>query len=1097
MHPLTTPRRVLVANRGEIAMRVMRTCADMGIETVAVHSPDDASCLHVRHANAVAVLPGQGPAGYLNMEAVVAAAKEHGADAVHPGYGFLSESAEFAEHVRTHGMMFIGPSTEILRTFGDKTAARAAAERAGLPLARATGPASLDDARDFLRSLGDGGAVMVKAVSGGGGRGIRPVFGLDQLDDAYARCASEAERAFGSSAVYLEQLVRDARHVEVQVVGDGRVASHLWERDCSVQRQRQKVVEVAPSPQLDDQVRGRLLDSAVALATAEGFDTIGTMEFLVGADDQVVFMEMNPRLQVEHTVTEQITGVDLVRTQILLATGASLYDLGLTTPPPVRGSAIQLRVNGERVGPDGRVAASGGKLCRVQLPAGPGVRVDSHAYDGYAPNLRFDSLLAKLVVHIEDGSWTDLLRKAGRALAETALDGVETNLSVLVDVLTSPEVIDARFDTALLDRMLAQPLPGRAVRPRYFAADVAGERTETDPVVDYDGAGAEVRSPLTGTVLSVEVAESDTVTPGTALVLLESMKMEYTVAATAIGRVDRLAVGVGDTVLADQPLLWILEDQEQDAAAAIPEEMDLDHIRPELADIEWRRAHRLDEARPELVAKHRAMGHQTARENVEQLFDEDSFLEIGSLVLAAQEYRRTEEWLVENSTGDGVVAGFGTVNAAEFGVEAAQVAVMAYDYTVFAGTQGIRGHAKLDRLIQMVKHRGTPLVLFTEGGGGRPGDVFDEPMLGRSSFQYLADLTGKVPVVGINAGPSFAGNAAILGMCDVIIATRDSNLGMGGPSMIEGGGLGVVRKEDIGPAPEQHANGVIDILVDDEAEAIEVAKKYLSYFQGSVSDYEAGDQRVLRHILPEKRVRVYQPLDVLRGFADLGSVMELRAAYGLTVITALVRVEGRPIGVIINNPQQLGGAIDSEGADKAVDFLRLCNAFGLPMISLIDTPGFMIGPASDGEGAVRRLSRMFISTTQYQPPWLVVVLRKAYGLGAVAMAGPGIAHTRMTVSWPTGEFGPMGLEALVRLGYKRELEAIESLEERERRFAQLVAEQYEIGKITRTAAKFHIDEVIDPADTRRWITESLRGHQPPSRKSTPGERSPSHGQGSR
>lgn len=1079
---MTSPipvRRVLVANRGEIAVRVMRTCADMGIETVGVSSTDDQTCLHVPHADVVAVLNGQGPAAYLDIDAIVAAAKEHRADAIHPGYGFLSESAEFAERVRAEGMTFIGPSTDILRTFGDKVAARAAAERAGLPVARATGPVSVDEAHDFFDSLGAGAAVMIKAVSGGGGRGIRPVTDPTQLDEAYARCVSEAERAFGYSAVYLEQLITDARHIEVQVIGDGTNVTHAWERDCSVQRQRQKMIEVAPSPQLDENLRAEVLDAAVLLARAERFDTLGTVEFLVGAHG-FVFMEMNPRLQVEHTITEEITGIDLVRAQILLAAGASLDEVGLDAPPAVRGSAVQLRVNGERVDLDGSVAASGGRLSRVQLPSGPGVRVDTHAYEGYAPNLRFDSLLAKLVVHIEGNSWTELLRKAERVIAETLLDGVETNMRVLAGVLASPEVAGASFDTRLLDRLLARPLSGPELRPRHFAAAEVDSDDTAAPTVEYDGPGTAVTSPLAGTVVSLTAAAGDAVRSGAALVVLESMKMEYTVSAPAGGTIDRLAVGPGDPVRADQPLLWVVEESDEDAADgladAAAEQVDPNHIRPELAEIERRRAFRLDAARPAQVDKHRELGHQTARENVDQLLDDGSFVELGSLVLAAQEYRRDNDWLIEHTTGDGIVTGFGTVNAQLFGIEPAQVGVVAYDYTIFAGTQGMRGHAKLDRLIHLADQRRTPLVLLTEGGGGRPGDDLDAALLGRVSFQYLADMSGRVPLVGINAGAAFAGNVALLGMCDVIIATRDSNLGMSGPAMIEGGGLGTVRKEDIGPASEQYANGVIDILVDNEAEAIEAAKQYLSYFQGNLTHFAATDQRTLRHVLPAKRVRVYDPLDVVRGFADTDSVLEMRGGYGRTIITALLRVEGRPMGVVANNPQRLGGAIDSEGADKTVDFLRMCDNYGLPVISLIDTPGFMIGPDSDREGAVRRLSRMFIATTQFRPPWLVVVLRKAYGLGACAMAGPGVAHTRMAVSWPTGEFGPMGLEALVRLGYRKELDAIADPAERERRFNELVDEQYELGNVTHAAAKFYIDEVIDPADTRRWIGESLRGY---------------------
>jgi acetyl-CoA carboxylase carboxyltransferase component len=338
------------------------------------------------------------------------------------------------------------------------------------------------------------------------------------------------------------------------------------------------------------------------------------------------------------------------------------------------------------------------------------------------------------------------------------------------------------------------------------------------------------------------------------------------------------------------------------------------------------------------------------------------------------------------------------------------------------------------------------------------------------AFHDFAALSGLVPLIGINSGYCFAGNAAILGCCDVIIATKRSNIGMGGPAMIEGGGLGVVEPTAIGPIDVQVANGVVDVVVEDEAEAVAIAKQYLSYFQGSVDDWSCADQQALRDLVPESRVRVYDVRRVIETVCDTGSVLELRAGWGAGMVTALARIAGRPIGVIANNPAHLGGAIDVDAADKASRFLQLCDGFDLPVVFLCDTPGFMVGPEHEARGAVRHLTRMFVAGANATVPFGTVVLRKGYGLGAQAMAGGSFKAPIFCVAWPTGEFGGMNLEGAVRLGQRRELEAIEDPDERERVYCEMVDRMYEHGNAINMASHLEIDDVIDPADTRRWIS---------------------------
>ncbi|WP_275404307.1 carboxyl transferase domain-containing protein, partial [Pseudonocardia acidicola] len=595
------------------------------------------------------------------------------------------------------------------------------------------------------------------------------------------------------------------------------------------------------------------------------------------------------------------------------------------------------------------------------------------------------------------------------------------------------------------------------------------------------GDAVAVRVPAPGTVIGVEVAEGERVAAGRALLVLEAMKMEHLVEAPAAGVVRRVDVAVGDTVAAGDVAVYLAETDGPATGTAVPtSEIDLDHIRDDLAHVLHRHAVGLDAARPEAVQRRRRTGHRTARENLDDLCDPGSFVEYGALAIAAQRQRRSVDDLIERTPADGMVAGTASINGDLVGPDRAQCAVMSYDYTVLAGTQGFHNHRKKDRLFELAERRRLPVVLFAEGGGGRPGDTDGSwvSMLDVPAFHLFGRLSGLVPLVGIVSGRCFAGNAALAGCCDVIIATADANLGMGGPAMIEGGGLGVVRPEEIGPMDVQVPNGVVDVLVADEAEAVAVAKRYLSYFQGPVADWEAPDQRVLRHLVPENRVRVYNVRAVIENLADAGSVLELRPGFGAGMVTALIRIEGRPMGLIANNPRHLGGAIDRDAADKAARFLQLCDAFALPVVSLCDTPGFMVGPDSERDATVRHFSRMFVIGANVEVPIGMIVLRKCYGLGAQSMGGGSTKSPAFCISWPTGEFGGMGLEGAVRLGYRKELEAVADPVEREELFAKLVATMYEDGKATNTATVFEIDDVIDPARTRRWIVEGFRSFRP-------------------
>ena len=589
-----------------------------------------------------------------------------------------------------------------------------------------------------------------------------------------------------------------------------------------------------------------------------------------------------------------------------------------------------------------------------------------------------------------------------------------------------------------------------------------------------------VESPLQGTAVEVKVAVGDHVRAGQTLIVIESMKMLHDVKATSAGIVFELSAIEGATVTPGQMLCTIEFREAPVDAVAAEARVDVAHVRPDLAEVVARHEIGFDAARPDAVARRRRVSRRTARENVSDLVDDGSFIEYGPLAIAAQRRRRTLEDLIARTPADGMIGGIGTVNGEHFCGHAAQVVAVSYDYTVLAGTQGLQNHRKKDRLFEVAEQLRLPIVFFTEGGGGRPGDTDGIGVSGLDclAFLWFAQLSGAVPIVGINAGYCFAGNAAILGCCDVVIATEDSNIGMGGPAMIEGGGLGVYAPTEIGPIGVQRSNGVIDIVVADEAEAVRVAKQYLTYFQGSIDDWTCADQRGLRHVIPEDRKRGYDVRAVVDVLFDTGSVLEIRREFGLGMITAFARIEGTPVGVIGNNPNHLAGAIDSDGADKVARFMQLCDAFDIPLISLCDTPGMMVGPDVEATALVRHCSRLFVTGANVTVPFMAVVTRKCYGLGAQAMMGGSTKAPLATVAWPTGEFGGMGLEGAVRLGYSKELAAVEDPVEQEALFQTMVERMYEHGKALNTATHFEIDDVIDPADTRRWLATILRSVPP-------------------
>ncbi len=1076
--------KLLIANRGEIAIRIINAAFELDMETVSVYSEDDEKSLHTKKSTSTHPLKGKGALPYLDIPQIIKIAQKTGCNYIHPGYGFLSENHAFAKACSEAGIIFVGPSVKTLKLFGNKIKARALAQKLAIPTISGTlENTSLKAAQNFFQTLPVGAQMMIKSLAGGGGRGMRVVSNSKEIESAYKLCQAEAKKAFGNDKIYVEKYLPKARHIEVQIIGDGKAVTHLWERECSLQRRHQKLVEIAPCPDLSEALQSRIIKAALKLAKAVNYEGAGTVEFLIDGTNfnenaDFYFLEVNPRIQVEHTVTEEITGVDIVQFQLNQAMGYSLSELQLNQDqiPEPAGFAMQARINMENIDNQGNTLAKTGQLSAFDLPFGKNIRVETYGYLGYKNNPNFDTLLAKIITHSKTKNFENAIQKLYRALCECRIEGIDTNLSFLQNILQQPAVLKNQFYTQFITDELATLLTPKKSKHQqfHFSTGKSNQAQKLEASKVPEGLIA-INTPMPGSVVSIAVKEGDIIKIGQQLLVLEAMKMESVVTAEISGRIQKIKVKKGTVLYENQPLFFIEADANANDKIIEQSSIDLTKIRPELKELQERKSFQLDKNRPIAVNKRKKKGKQTARENIAQLCKESTFMEYGSLIVAAQRSRRTLDDLVKNTPADGIITGIGEVNSELFGAEAAKCMILCYDYTVLAGTQGAFGHYKTDRVLEVAHRSKLPVILFAEGGGGRPGDTDIQGIGGLhvKTFAMFAKMNGVAPRVAIVSGYCFAGNAALAGCADVIIATEDTSIGMGGPAMIEGGGLGKYHPKEVGPVHVQAPNGVLDLVVKDEKAAIIMAKKYLSYFQGPIDKWTCSDQRTLRHLIPENRRRVYDIKKVIYQIADEDSVLELRKDFAVGVITAFLRIEGKPMGLIANNPKHLGGALDAEGSGKAARFMQLCDVYRIPMISLCDTPGFMVGPEAEKTGLVRHTSRLFTVGAKITIPFFTIVLRKAYGLGSMGMAAGGFHEPFFTVSWPTGEFGGMGLEGAVRLGYRKELEAIEDLEEREALFQKMVAKSYKHGKAINTGSYLEIDEVIDPMDTRKWIVNGL------------------------
>lgn len=1093
-----TLSKLLISNRGEIAVRVIRAAADMGISTVSIYPPDDSGSLHVHEADESILLDGRGVSAYLDIDQVIGAAVKAGCDSVHPGYGFLSENADFARACKGAGLIFVGPEVDTLELFGDKVRAREVALENDVPVLTGSGElGSVEEAEKFFNTLDGDKTMILKAVAGGGGRGARAVSDQAEIKGMYAEATAEAMNAFGDGSLFAERLITRARHIEVQILGDGSgEVSNFGERECSVQRRYQKVMEVAPAPNLPDGLRTRIIEAAQRLAAAVNYRSLGTFEFLVdatnlSAESGFYFIETNARLQVEHTVTEAVTGVDLVEAQLNVAAGLSLSDIGLNQEdvPELRGYAIQARVNMETVAPDGRTLPSVGTLSAFDPPSGPGVRTDTFGYAGYVTSPSFDSLIAKVIGHSKSSNFEDAIRRTYRALSEFRIEGVATNLPFLQNLLQHPDFAGMKIHTRFVDEQVATlAASNNGIHPQRYAevnpADVVATVSTLEEDIEIPEGSVPVISPTQGIVAELTVAEGDAVSKGDQVAVMEAMKFFHTIRSEVSGIVERLIVAQGATALEGQTLAVVRLLDEVDAEFSdrkdTPEAQDRtqrsigwDAELDELA-LRTHLAHQMGGENN--VAFHKGRGKLTVRERIDSLVDLDSFEEIGTLAGSA------------TYDSDGNLTGFTPANTV-IGVSkinGRKVMVNGGDFTIRGGASDANVGNKTAYSERMAIEWRIPFIRLLDAAGGsvRTFEQIGHTYLPNGPGHDVSPhLLPVVPSVAAVLG-SVAGLPAVqAALAHFSVMVKDTSvLFAGGPPVVKAA-FGIdITKEDLGDASVQvFQSGVVNNLAESEEEAFDMIRQFLSYLPNNVYEmppYEEPDDdrnrrdESLRDMVPRDNKTVFDPRPILESILDKGSIFEIAPNFGAGRITVLARVNGYPVGVMVNDSRVDGGATDIKAAEKIIRFIEMCETFHLPIINLADDPGFMIGLESESSGMLRVGARLHAVMADTKTPWLTFVIRQIFGVAGGCHIRLSGMHRRY--SWPSGNWGSMHIEGGVDAAYRREIAESEDppakREEIQNRLKQLASP-------FRTAQTFLVEEIIDPCDTRPLMCDFVESAQ--------------------
>ena len=1116
---MTLHKRVFISNRGEIAIRIAKSATVLGVESVGVYPAIDALSLHTRGmTESHKIGTAEDSVGaYLNAEALVQTAKASGCDCLHPGYGFLSENAVFAELCAAEGITFIGPPPAALSLFGNKVRARALAESLGIPVVPGSAEpiGSVREAENLANELGY--PVMLKAAAGGGGRGLRVVERAEQLAEALARCRSEAQAAFGNDSVFIEKLVARPRHIEVQILADshGNVV-HLHERDCSVQLRHQKIVEVAPAPNLDADLREQMLTDAITLVQAAAYVNAGTVEFLVSPETgEYFFIECNPRIQVEHTVTEQVTGIDLVEAQFHIAAGATLASLGLGDQHAVgapRGFAVQARV----------VATSTGRLTAYKEPSGVGIRVDACGYLGYAPPAQFDPLLAKLIC--TSGAYAAAIERTLHALDEFHIGGLQTNVHQLRAILShppvqagdartsllteAPEIISVSFSAAegsplaLLEQQAAK-MGKTGVAALSSVQSFQSSATRMSALEVAEGQET-VECPLESAVAEIRVREGDTVSLGDTLLVVSAMKMETMLTASCAGLVTAMQpLQVGDTVAAGQVVAVVSPSPDRSQLSPhIKSEQPWRSMLEEVRVLQDFAKQRLEPGSDDPgVVRQRARGKLTCRERILLVLDEGSFREVGSVAGFAS---YDEEGVITGFTPANSVGGWGKIDRRS-------VIVCADDFTSRGGHADGAIAAKsgyLDRLATEMRAPSLRLLDGSSGGGSVAAMVPAQKKEGESNAKessgaikagrprvaggggsYLPGHLGStmyteqlstIPVVNLLLGSVVGIGAAkaVLGHFSVMV--RDiAQLFVAGPPVVTHAMGYDITKEELGGWHIHCTNGSVDNLAESEQEAMAMTRTFLSYLPSSV--YEAPPVRVpdasdpidrreeeLATLIARKRTTTFDIRKAIRLMADKDSFFEIGPLWGTDQVTGFVRFNGHPLGVIASDSQHVnGGALTADGCDKLTRHLDLCDLFHIPILNLIDNPGFAVGIEHEIASTIRKGAEWMIAFAQVQVPIFTVLMRRSFGVAGNNYATPR-SRPSVRVVWPAADVGGIPPEGGIEAAYKRQLaEAEDPVALRAELDARIESARGPLGPLN----KFQMEEMIDPRDTRRCICE--------------------------
>lgn len=1079
---------ILIANRGEIAVRIARAARALKLRVVGVSSQDDKASLHTRMVDECYTLDHRGPSAYLHSEQLINIAKQANCSLLHPGYGFLSESGAFARECSRQQLKFIGPSTEILERFGNKAKTRAVARDQGLPVIPGTVEStSLEYIKGFVATHGKS---VIKAVAGGGGRGIRVVTPNCNIEQAFRSCQHEAKAAFGRNDLYVEKYLERVRHIEVQLIGDGTGAiQHCWERDCSIQRRFQKLIEIAPAPCLRDSLRQQLCTAAIALVQPLRLDGLCTVEFLVSDDESFWLLEVNPRLQVEHTVTEAITGMDLVTAQIQIALGHSLKAIGFTHPPTITGCAVQCRINAEDHDANGLPLPQAGVTKVYHMPGGPGIRIDDFGYAGYKVNPAFDPLLAKLVVHAD--SIDTLRRRTLTALDECTIEGVATNLNVLKALLSSQEAFTEKVHTEWVADLFGAGLPqsdhsavAQQLQSVLAIPTPDAHGTSTSTTLSSNSATATsaaptltdkqiaLFSPVTGVITQLLTTKGDVLPAGSAVAVIEAMKMDYVTCCEQACRVNSLTVDVHDTVKEGQ-CLAILEPS---ANAPLPTSSYKDD-----ADTDWEEDIKAIHHRRELaqlmggadkVAKQKDQGKLNARERITALADPNSFREIGALA-GFSEYNSDGE--LTNFTPANFIAGTATIGNRKvmLGVD---------DFTGRGGSGDAAIHEKQMFAEAYAGDMRMPIVRLLDGASGG-GSVKMAQELG---YHYLpinpawdsvvANLS-RIPVVAACLGPTVGLGAARLAMSHfAIMVAKIGQVFTAGPPIVLSATRENLSKEQLGGSSVHGENGLIERIVSSEAEAFGVIRDFLSYLPQSVhslaavTGYKDPNEKLTQDLLaaiPRNDRQPYAIDTILLAIFDEHSVFHY-AQYGTSTVTALARLGGYAVGVITTDAMR-GATMTVEGALAITRLVDLCETFHLPIVCLTDQAGMSIGLEAELRGTVRHGARAISAIYQTKVPQAEIIMRRVYGVGGAGIVNRHRANRSW--AWPSGNWGSLPHQGGIEAAFKAQLAKSTNPDAE---IKQIARELEHIGSPFKTAEKFGVQDLIDPRESRMVLCDWVK-----------------------